>query len=67
MSESSGQENAPTVQQLAAEVASLRERVEDLEDAKELDAAIHRNCDRPLIPWDEVRADLGLSDPRTDK
>ena len=31
------QEHTPTVQQLAAEVARLRERVEDLEDSNELD------------------------------
>ena len=48
------------VQQLAAELARLRERVEDLEDARELDAAISRNGDKPLIPWDQAEPDLGL-------
>jgi prefoldin subunit 5 len=47
-----------TVQQLAAEVARLRQRVEDLEDAKELDAAIGRNGEKPLIPWDQARCEL---------
>ncbi len=61
MSEPLEHESAPTIQQLAAELARLRERVEDLEDARELDAAIRRNADKPLIPWDEVRADLGLA------
>ncbi len=42
------------------EDARVRERVEDLEDARELDAAIRRNGDKPLIPWEEVKADLGL-------
>jgi mRNA interferase RelE/StbE len=65
MSEHSEQEGAPTIQQLAAEMASLRERVEDLEDARELDAAIRRNGDKPLIPWDQVRPELGLSDSGT--
>ena len=51
---------APTLQQLAAEVARLRERVEDLEDERELDAAICRNGDKPLIPWNEAKKDLGL-------
>lgn len=51
---------APTLQQLAAEVAMLRERIEDLEDARELDAAILRNGDKPLVPWDEAKRDLGL-------
>jgi len=50
----------PTIQQLAAELARLRERVEDLEDARELDAAIRRNGDKPLIPWDQAKKDLGL-------
>ena len=50
----------PTLQQLAAEIARLRERVEDLEGARELDAAIRRNGDRPLIPWDQAKKDLGL-------
>ncbi|HME08270.1 MAG TPA: hypothetical protein VKG25_14540 [Bryobacteraceae bacterium] len=61
MSEPLEQESTPTIQQLAAEVARLRERVEDLEDARELDSAIRRNSDKPLIPWDEVRVDLGLA------
>ena len=50
----------PTIQQLAAELARLRERVEDLEDARELEAAIRRNGDKPLIPWDQAKKDLGL-------
>ena len=54
------EERAPTIQQLAAEIVRLRERVEDLEDARELDAAIRRNGDKPLIPWDQARNDLGL-------
>ena len=54
------EQQAPTLQQLAAEVAMLRERIEDLEDARELDAAILRNGDKPLVPWDEAKRDLGL-------
>jgi hypothetical protein len=34
---------------------ALRERVEDLEDARELDAAIRRHGDKPLIPWTKPR------------
>jgi hypothetical protein len=52
---------AETLQHLIAEVAQLRERVEDLEDARELDAAIRRNADAPLIPWDQAKQDLGLA------
>ncbi len=60
MTETQEHERTPTVQQLAAELARLRERVEDLEDARELDAAISRNGDKPLIPWNQAKADLGL-------
>ncbi|MBI4908731.1 MAG: hypothetical protein HY820_34240 [Acidobacteria bacterium] len=60
MAETQEQEGTPTVQQLAAEVARLRERVEDLEDARELDAAIRRNGEKPLIPWEHAKADLGI-------
>jgi len=49
--EPSEPETTPRLQQLAAE---------DLEDAKALDAAIRRNGDKPLIPWDQAKADLGL-------
>ncbi len=55
------QELLSTVQQLAAEVALLRERVEDLEDARELDAAISRNGEKPLVLWDQAKNELGLS------
>ena len=55
------QERTVTVQALAAEIARLGERVEDLEDARELDAAIRRNGDKPLVPWDQAMADLDRS------
>lgn len=60
MTETPKQERTPTVQQLAAELARLLERIEDLEDARELDAAISRNGEKPLIPWDEAKADLSF-------
>ena len=60
MSEPQNQERTPTLEQLAVEVARLRERIEDLEDARELDAAMRRNGDKPLVPWDQARKDLGL-------
>ena len=60
MSEPQERERTPTLQEVAAEVAQLRERVEDLEDARELDAAIRRNGDKPLIPWDQAKKKLGL-------
>lgn len=61
MSEAATQNPAPSLEELAREVARLRERVEDLEDARELDAAIRRNADKPLIPWAEAKKDLGLA------
>ena len=60
MTEAQEQERTPTIQQLAAELARLSERVDDLEDARELDAAISRNAEKPLIPWDQAKTDLGL-------
>jgi hypothetical protein len=59
MSETQERELLSTVQRLADEVALLRDRVEDLEDLKELDAAIGRNGGTPLIPWDQAKKELG--------
>jgi hypothetical protein len=61
MSETAAPNSTPSLEQLAAEVARLRERVEDLEDARELDAAIRRNADKPLLPWTSVKEDIGLA------
>jgi hypothetical protein len=48
------------LQQLAAEVDRLRERVEDLEDLRDLKEAIQRNGDKPLIPWTRVKRELNI-------
>lgn len=61
MSDPQVQELVSTVQQPAGELARWSERVEDLEDGRELDAAIRRNGDKPLIPWDQAKNDLGLT------
>ena len=61
MSEPRQPESAPTIEQVMAELARLRERVEDLEDARDLDAAIRRNGDKPLIPWGHVKDELGVA------
>ena len=50
----------PTMREISDELARLRDRVEDLEDARELDAAIRRNGDKPLIPWEQARNEIGL-------
>ena len=50
----------PTLKRLSTEMHRLRERVEDLEDARDLEEAIRRNGDKPLIPWEQAKKDLGL-------
>jgi len=47
MSNLAGPPKVPTIRELAAELARLRDCAEDLEDARELDAAIQRNGDNP--------------------
>lgn len=39
-------------------VARLQQRVEDLEDLRDLEAAIAENDGKPLIPWEQAKADL---------
>jgi len=48
------------IETLNEAVARLQERVEDLEDLRDLEEAIAENAGKPLIPWDEVKAELGL-------
>jgi hypothetical protein len=50
-----------SLRRLGAEVARLSARVEDLEDLRDLDAAISRNAGKPGIPWKQARKQLGLS------
>ncbi len=52
--------NRLTVRQLNSELQRLRRRVEDLEDLRDLNAAIERNAGRPGIPWNAVKQELGL-------
>ena len=49
-----------TVKQIHNEPRRLRRRVEDLEDLRDLNAAIERNSGRPGVPWKQVRKQLGL-------
>ncbi len=44
------------------ELVRLRERVEDLEDLRELNAAIARNKGKKLIPWSAAKKGLDLPD-----
>jgi hypothetical protein len=48
------------VTKLAQTVARLEERVEDLEDLRDLEQAIQENNGKPLIPWDRAKAELDL-------
>ena len=48
------------IDSLCQTVARLQQRVEDLEDLRDLEAAIADNGDKPLIPWEQVKADLDL-------
>ena len=47
---------------LPEEVKHPRERVEDLEDLRELNAAIQRNKGKKSIPWAQAKKELGLND-----
>ena len=49
-----------SLQALHREMMALRERVEDLEDLRELNQAIERNGSKPTIPWAEAKKSLGL-------
>jgi len=48
------------IETLNEAVARLQERVEDLEDLRDLEAAIAENAGKPLIPWEKVKAELEI-------
>jgi hypothetical protein len=50
----------PSLHRLSAELARLRDRVEELEDLRDLNAAIARNAGKPGIPWAQVKKELKL-------
>jgi hypothetical protein len=49
-----------TLGQVHDELRRLRSRVEDLEDLRDLNAAIERNAGKPGIPWAQVKKEIGL-------
>jgi hypothetical protein len=51
-----------TLQSIYEEMLRLRERVEDLEDLRELNAAIARNGKKKLVAWNAARRLLDLED-----
>ncbi len=52
------------VETLTKTVERLQQRVEDLEDLRDLQAAIAENGQEPLIPWEQAKAELDLDLPR---
>ena len=48
------------IESLTKTVARLQERVEDLEDLRDLEEAIAENAGKPLIPWEQVKKELEL-------
>ena len=50
----------PTVRQLQLRLDRLQQRVEDLEDLRELEKSIAQNAGKPLVPWEKAKKELGL-------
>ncbi len=48
------------IEELKSALVRLQARVEDLEDLRDLEAAIAENAGRPLIPWEQVKAEDNL-------
>jgi predicted nucleic acid-binding Zn-ribbon protein len=48
------------IETLSKAVARLQQRVEDLEDSRDLESAIAENAGKPLIRWDQAKAELDL-------
>jgi hypothetical protein len=48
------------IESLHQAVGRLEERVEELEDLRDLEAAIVENAGRPLIPWEQAKVELGI-------
>jgi hypothetical protein len=48
------------IETLNQAMSRLQERVEELEDLRDLEEAIAQNAGKPLIPWEQVKAELEL-------
>lgn len=48
------------IESLSQAVTRLQERVEDLEDLRDLEEAIAENDGKPLLPWEQVKMELDL-------
>jgi hypothetical protein len=44
----------------AATICGVDTPLEDLEDLRDLEQSITENAGKPLIPWDQVKAEPGL-------
>lgn len=51
----------PTLRTLSRELSGLRSRVEELEDVRDLKAAVARNQGKPGMPWSKAKTHLGLA------
>lgn len=51
----------PTLTALSRELSWLRSRVDDLEDLRDLNAAVARNGSKPGTSWDKAKVELGLT------
>lgn len=49
------------LQALQAQVVALNQRVEDLEDLRELNQAIERQGNKPLLRWSKAKQELDLA------
>jgi len=49
-----------TKRKLHDELQRLRRRIQDLEDLRDLNAAMARNNGKAGIPWDQVKKEIGL-------
>jgi hypothetical protein len=49
-----------TLRGLNMKFERLRQRMEDLEDLRDLNEAILRNAGKPGTPWSEVKKELGV-------
>lgn len=50
----------PSLKRVTAELSQLRAWVEDLEDLRDLTAAMARNGGKRGIPWTQAKKGLGL-------
>jgi cell division protein FtsB len=48
------------IESLSQTVTRLQERVEDLEDLRDLEEAIAENAGKPLLSWEQVKAELDV-------